>query len=485
MKKLIFAMLVSSFLICNSISPSFAAELDLTSLTTFTKDPLKLPEKRCYVLSSDSLLQTPAQIFMNLPPNSYNISMKLIRTSSSVYQDGPYHFFLHGPSSGIVEAQYRFTNDIEASNGNNGIYRFPIWYVSYSSHSGTGTYSTSYAKMDGNEIQKDFCVDLIVNFTPNNQDIPPFTTTSYSTVPQQFYTYDNQFQFHLSKNPDVCEFEPQQTSVLKSLKVDLIQETNNALIDWQSHLSQGYGRDSPWKFTWRVIPISEQNNANHYADCNIIFYYKLLDSPDVQLFFGAAGVTNVDNLRHKAIIEIFYDSSAKTTLYGMSIRHELGHALGLGHYIVSDEELKRVASGAQDYPSIMFPIYNWSNDYSITPVDIRAIHNIYGDSGFILSKADSSPKFQYIPDSIKEIAKAESGDGSLTYPSTARMLLNYMIFDGLIQVPSTYDLTNDKFVLTDNVNSEIIEPWLDHKISDFQFLSLLQNFIDTNKIDSN
>ncbi len=67
------------------------------------------------------------------------------------------------------------------------------------------------------------------------------------------------------------------------------------------------------------------------------------------------------------------------------VRHEFGHALGLGHYISDNEELNlQWASGAILSPSIMV-IFSHENSklHPIKIIDIEMVNSLYNGQGFV------------------------------------------------------------------------------------------------------
>ena len=76
-------------------------------------------------------------------------------------------------------------------------------------------------------------------------------------------------------------------------------------------------------------------------------------------------------------VPVYLDGSIEThaQLEGI-IRHEIGHSLGLGHYIVSSGELQNIVHGLMDMPSIMIDTTTTFGvtHYDITPFDISEIN---------------------------------------------------------------------------------------------------------------
>jgi len=67
------------------------------------------------------------------------------------------------------------------------------------------------------------------------------------------------------------------------------------------------------------------------------------------------------------------------------VKHEFGHAIGLGHYVADNMELNIAwAKGHTRAPSIMvvFTHQNFENNI-ITPMDINKVRALYGEDGFL------------------------------------------------------------------------------------------------------
>ena len=301
--------------------------------------------------------------------------------------------------------------------------------------------------------------------------------------------------FQLDKNPNVCEMQPNPKD-LSYARNDLIQETNNALLDWQSKLGVGNSKNSPWIFKIREIPLDQQYNSASYADCNVIFYYKPFFSQDNYLTsWAAGGITQYDQYRHKAFIEVFYNNFLPSTSIGMVIRHEFGHALGLGHFVVSSSEFSKVMTGAFEYPSIMFPNYSKNNNFNITPSDVKAVKEMYGLNGFTSSPLIKQGQFKEVPDFIKwDGLIAGGGDyidenafTNTMLPNfhTAKTMLDYLVFDNLIHVPKTYTIDDRNYTFPQPIIDNLVYPWVNNEISDFQFLTYLQHLIDNDQMGFN
>jgi hypothetical protein len=67
------------------------------------------------------------------------------------------------------------------------------------------------------------------------------------------------------------------------------------------------------------------------------------------------------------------------------IRHEFGHALGLGHYISDDNNINlKWARGEATAPSIMVIFsHEVASENKIHPIDIEKVISLYGPDGFL------------------------------------------------------------------------------------------------------
>lgn len=290
-----------------------------------------------------------------------------------------------------------------------------------------------------------------------------------------------QVNWRLSHNPLVCSFEPTPSKLDTMEKQTLLNEGQYSIIDWNQKLNEGLGKHPVWILTHKIIPISEQYDSKFYSGCDVIIRYITSYSEDAahyNLYNG--GITTFDYSTNKAYIKIFFSDMSKYEL-GNAIRHEVGHAIGLGEYNITSDEQARIRSGAGDSPSIMNPHITSSNFYSITPIDVNEVKRIYGLNGFHLKN--------YVM--VNSIIPSWIKNDAIDCCSTNRglhivdsVLLRDMTVTGLIQSSDTIfqdglDSTHSlRYQFVDNFRDHTVGGWINGTISDKQFLATMQNLSD-------
>jgi hypothetical protein len=208
----------------------------------------------------------------------------------------------------------------------------------------------------------------------------------------------------------VCIIEPDYPNIeilTESFSKRLMDETRISISEWEVQLKNfERGRD---KSMWDInqIPVSlEQQKDFDYDQCHIFIkfkekpdsqdeWYKLLGKTVYEL--GNTGRSDItiyyDNIKFCKTEDkdwIYFDPcyEAKPRLMQQIqsvVKHEFGHALGLGHYKADKLDVSIAwARGTITAPSIMAVFSHQNlNENVITPKDIVAVRSIYGENGFL------------------------------------------------------------------------------------------------------
>jgi len=315
----------------------------------------------------------------------------------------------------------------------------------------------------------------------------------------------------LPQNPTMCAIEPNEPNIKDVWKV-LSTFTRNAILDWEHQLNQATGRGDPWNIELKLIPL-EQRLSDALDNCDVVIQF--LPKPPAEDEFKVAGTTNTDDL-NKILITIYYlniDSERTVSVvrdyYGsynvptfiysysdrlmaetplnMIIKHELGHALGLGHYIAQDEtRLQRWYEGLERPPSIMIEIKPTKViTASITQLDIEKVISIYGREGFNLEGIEQEASVTVLPDWIKNNARWWAEE--LISDSEFIQTIQYLIQNKVMVIPvGTPDFSNPLFVV-----SQEIPPWIKNNadwwaqglISDDDFVSGIKYLVEQGIIE--
>ena len=240
-------------------------------------------------------------------------------------------------------------------------------------------------------------ISLILLITFNIQ-----TSFGYSVT---FEVWETRIQ----NTPTVCILEPayEDDKYLTEFFVKRLMDKSRIAIDeWEILLKQTERtRDkSMWEINQIELSLEEQKDFD-YQECNVFIHFQ--DIPELEEdWFKVLGKTRYEEQdTGRSEITIYYagieycktedekfyyydpcfsDSHRLMQQLSSTIKHEFGHALGLGHYKADDIQINiDWARGVINAPSIMsvFTHQN-TNEMKITLKDIDKVRTLYGEEGF-------------------------------------------------------------------------------------------------------
>ena len=229
----------------------------------------------------------------------------------------------------------------------------------------------------------------------------------FPIIIHQAFAYTIEYEpigYKLKQNPTICAIEPSDPNLSDKEIEKLFDQTRITVSEWEVQLQRAviYQQNKDY---WEIDYVQiEKGQTDAASNCDIkLYYYK---KPEIPLLEHAVlGVAELDPLSDTWDVKIYYsetklEKKSDTKYYwyepyytdnlktqqelGTTIRHEVGHALGLGHYTADDVLVSlEWSKGKRPAPSIMVPFHaEFSDEQKIVPLDIDKLRSIYGENGF-------------------------------------------------------------------------------------------------------
>jgi len=217
--------------------------------------------------------------------------------------------------------------------------------------------------------------------------------------------------FEFDHSPTICALEPQDTKLKANKIKQLLQQARLGVAGWENNLKNAEANEANkdfWSINYVEIKGDKQkSDSTSKCDVTIVFKDKL---EELFLKHGVTGFADYDPINDKWEVSIYYlqvqqclikkqvgpikfnvfepcfkGDLKKPNEIAATIRHEIGHTLGLGHYVANDNLVNlEWSDGTRPSPSIMIMVVNdiKTND-QIRKVDVEKIREIYKDNGFL------------------------------------------------------------------------------------------------------
>jgi len=262
--------------------------------------------------------------------------------------------------------------------------------------------------------------------------------------------------------PLVCVFEPdyETHSVISGgISSMMLKETRGAIDHWENMLKEherSRADQQKWEITYKEISFKDQKTFDT-TPCSVLI--RFLAMPHLlELWYESLGTTEYmdDESRDFRLISIFYVQVSRCETHrdanyiyykpcylggeiiqvvqiGNTVRHEFGHALGLGHYFADDEEVNNEWSTLQvSPPSIMVTIGSTiMREQEIKQIDIEKIREIYGQNGFLQIPNPQTEIPSWIKNNAGWWSEGSVGDTDFV------QVIQYLIKQKIINIPET------------------------------------------------
>ena len=226
---------------------------------------------------------------------------------------------------------------------------------------------------------------------------------SFPAFAEEYYYIPD---YRLDSPPFFCAMEFDDTQ-LPDAQSQLMEITKNAILDWKSKLVEATNNSEGWDFKFIIFLVEEQQKLLFDFDCTVNIYFEREPILEDELdYLGYTDLYSSFSEIHIFYLDPIYEFKGKTVeingeIWGeleitgfknmlvedlhYTIRHEIGHSLGLDHPKFEAKDFVKESFGVLRSPSIMLDVsesdITGEFRFEITDYDIRSVVNRYGEDG--------------------------------------------------------------------------------------------------------
>ena len=256
---------------------------------------------------------------------------------------------------------------------------------------------------------------------------------------QTSYGYEVTFEewgTRIQDIPTVCIIEPSNENnkyLTEDFSEKMMKQSHVAIEEWEVLLkaSERTKDKSMWGITIIDVPIENQKEFD-YKVCNVLLHFQDKPGLEEEWYKTLGKTTYEEGNTGRSQITIYYedidlcktedskfiyydpcynDSPRLMVQLTSTVKHEFGHALGLGHYVADNLDVSvEWARGVINAPSIMAVFTHQNeNENRITPKDIDKVRTLYGEEGFLHNQTIEKKTFQLFESPQQEFTIPKGG----------------------------------------------------------------------------
>lgn len=211
--------------------------------------------------------------------------------------------------------------------------------------------------------------------------------SAYADTVSPYETQINRF----TSKPTICTVEPNSAHLSSSQARLILEESKRGVYEWIQLLQERTSNKDKWAINYLEVPNKDKNSFD-FSSCSVIINFESETgkkaSHNLGTHYYVAGTSHITvfykvNECKQSLLDSCKNFDRNLIKIGSTIKHEFGHALGLGHYKSDKIKNKVWYDDPQTAPSIMLEYSKGTEVERVTAKDITQVIEIYRDAGFI------------------------------------------------------------------------------------------------------